>query len=216
MRQLYLELEDPERANLASIRFEDDDADEVYTKFRTADGVFKVSFVEKMLPWMGPDHRLLGRFKAAEVNLWNPSGEARTTRTSSNPMEVYNKMMQAVYAYVVKFKPEVLSFVPSEPAMNPIYKRFYDRYLRRHYTLFRYLPMHDNTGMSYFLRNDLHEQMKEKLETGDHESAWDSDVRASRQKKLSSRGFPPQETAAPTKMSGFREWMREDSTNFLN
>lgn len=217
MRELLRELQDPETSDASSIEFEEDGSGDVHARFHTEDGRFKVSFARRMLPWMGKDHRLLGNFKSFEISFYSPTGHTKLTSSSKNPARVYSRLMQAVRAFCDRYSPEILSFMPSDPGMNMIYKKFYERYLSRRYKLMHYMSLHNNVGVGYFIRNDLYDGIKDKIEAQGHESAWESDVRASAERKSSARrriaaGDSPEPTPEPYKMPSFSEWVSARDT----
>lgn len=145
---LYNELENPFTAESSDVVIEpylNKNGDKGYkSDFISEDGRHRVTFIEKPSP-------NYPNLKCYDINLSDPTGGYELTGKSKNPNLVYSNLLKIVVEFIKKFNPPLLSFIASDPNMEPVYKRFYERYMKDLYPLVQY---------GLFMRKDLYEKHK--------------------------------------------------------
>ena len=144
------ELEDPFKADISAVEFDTyvsrSGESGHKSDFFSDDGKHTIFFTEKTRTGFP-------NMKCYDVNLTDPYGGYNLTNKSKNPSAVYSSLVKIVLAFVKQFNPELISFLSSDPNMEVMYKRFYDRYMKDMYPIVQY---------GLFLRKDLFDRMKNK------------------------------------------------------
>jgi len=156
------ELENPFKADISAIEFDtymSRSGESGYkSDFVSDDGKHTIFFTEK-------SRTGFPNMKCYDVNLTDPYGGYNLTNKSRNPSAVYSSLVKIVLAFVKQFNPELISFLSSDPNMEVMYKRFYDRYMKDMYPIVQY---------GLFLRKDLFDKMKNKEKSEKALEDWDT------------------------------------------
>ena len=158
---LYLELENPFASETDDVVFRpyiNREGERGYrSDFTSEDGNHSVFFTIK-------NRDKFPNLICYDINLSNPQGGYSLTNRSRNPNLVYSKLLKIIVEFVNRNKPPLLSFLASDPNMEPIYKRFYDRYMKDMYPMVDY---------GLFMRKDLYEKMKPSVKGQQAYQSWE-------------------------------------------
>ena len=148
---LYNELENPFTAEITDVHF--DRYVNLYgekgykSDFASDDGMHRVTFLLKHI-------KNYPNYECYDINLTNPSGKYLLTGKSKNPNLVYSNLLKIILAFIKQFNPPLISFLASDPNMESIYKKFYDRFMKNMYIVVEF---------GLFMRKDLYESKYKSL-----------------------------------------------------